>query len=607
LQFGIVDNFHQIVHSNAEPVQPRVMFRSIAIAVFTFASLAACRGTDPTTPNPPAVATVSVTGPSPTLKATRSLTLTATAFDSHGSVVPNITFAWASSNNAVATVDANGVVQGISVGTASITAGSGGHFGTFDVQVTRAPIASISVSIPPGDVVVGKTALAVASVVDSTGKSVTDAVLKWSSTDSSVARVDATGLVTAIGAGTARIEASDEGIKGSAAITVIPVPGLRLKSISAHDVFSCGLSTEGAAFCWGSDWQGSLGSGDPPPLTETCGGLLCTYTPLKVAGDHVFSVMSEGSAGQTCAIASDGAYCWGTGTAGEVGSGNATIKNPVPTKVQSSATYISLSVGAWVTCGVTTSHAIDCWGANVYGELGDSTVTTTACPSLIFNGQPLPCSTTPHRVPSSLSFAKVSVGSSHVCALTQDGTAYCWGLVGALGSVATSPCLNITCNKIPTPVTTDLRFTDITAGSGFTCGISTGSRVYCWGQNTEGQLGIGTPSSGETYPVAVNSSTSFVKVYAGNGDACGIDVSGNAWCWGFNIWGQLGDGSTLNRASPVLVALGAMKFKSLSLGQFHTCGIDTSGTAFCWGNNTKRQLGIGRDDSFVIPKPVAGQ
>jgi alpha-tubulin suppressor-like RCC1 family protein len=193
-------------------------------------------------------------------------------------------------------------------------------------------------------------------------------------------------------------------------------------------------------------------------------------------------------------------------------------------------------------------------------------------------------------VPSPVTFTKLSVGLWKVCALTQDGVAYCWG-----GTDAT-----------PTAVATDLRFIDISVGNGVTCGISTDGKAYCWGNNANGSLGTGEFSGFISTPVAVNSTVSFVKVIAGNAAACALDSLGAAFCWGKNTEGELGDGSTTDRASPS-PTVGGLKFTTLSLGTFHTCGIATDGYLYCWGYNPTGELGIGREGAALVPTRVAGQ
>jgi alpha-tubulin suppressor-like RCC1 family protein len=583
--------------------------RRIALAFAGFGFLTACAGTDSTDLKTSHVAFITLSTPTHDIKATHTVALKAEALDAAGNPVPNISFGWTSEDNEVATVDFDGIVRGVSAGSAAITASANGKIATLNITVSRAPLATITLEIPDGELVAGRNIQMKTVVIDSSDKAVTNPELLWQSNAPTVGRIGASGLLTTFAAGTLRIDASAEGIVGSIQVTIFSQPPVRFKMISAHDYHTCGLSTQGSTFCWGGDYDGTLGAGSPPPTMTIChpSEKPCSSILFLVDGEHAFSSLAQGSPFHTCALAAEGAYCWGHGAEGEIGNGSNSAINPVPTKVESSATYASLSTGGHFTCGLTTFHAIDCWGLNLNGELGDSTVTELCSGSVLF-GDSISCSTKPRRVSSSVPFTKLSVGDFNACGLSEDGAIYCWGLnrSGELGAVATSMCDGEPCNRIPAPVVTDLRFTDISVGAFFTCGISTNERTYCWGENNDGQLGSGTFSPREPHPVPINSTLSFVKVFAGQSTACALDAEGAAYCWGYNNEGEIGDGSTSKRATPVPIGQG-LRFTSLSLGSFHGCGIATDGYAYCWGYNSTKQLGIGRDGSALTPTRVMNQ
>jgi alpha-tubulin suppressor-like RCC1 family protein len=597
-----------LLHPPNSPKISTLIVRKLALAIFCSALLTACSSTEPTASDP--VASVMLAAVPP-IKATHTLSLSARALDAAGNQVPNVAFTWASADNAIATVDQTGTVRGISAGKTLVTATAGTHVAAVEINVTRAPLATIQLSIPSGDLIVGKTVRVQAVAVDSSGKTATDAALKWTSATPAVAIIDSTGLVTALGAGTVRIDATAEGITGSINLVLLAPPPIHFKSIVAGSSHTCGLSTAGEAYCWGSG-LGALGAGNPPLIIDFCtsSGISnpCSASPIPVAGGHVFSSLSQASTSHTCGISTDGTWCWGLGASGEIGSSAASVSNSTPVKVQSSASYISIGGGNDVTCALADSHSIDCWGSNELGQLGDSTVTET-CPTHVSNGVPVVCSTTPRHVSSPVAFDKLSVGRTHSCALTQDGAAWCWGwnFRQYLGSISTSQCGNSGCSKTPVGVFTDLRFTDISVGAALTCGVSTNGKTYCWGLNSYGGLGTGIFSDGTPVPfVPVSSAVPFVKVFVGNAAACALDAAGAAFCWGKNSEGELGDGSTTDRAGPVPIGQG-LKFTSLSLGDFHTCGIATDGFAYCWGSNSNKSLGVGRDGPVLIPTRVVGQ
>ncbi|MFQ5747633.1 MAG: hypothetical protein ACE5HF_10510, partial [Gemmatimonadota bacterium] len=136
-----------------------------------------------------------------------------------------------------------------------------------------------------------------------------------------------------------------------------------------------------------------------------------------------------------------------------------------------------------------------------------------------------------------------------------------------------------------------LGFSTIEAGFRHTCGVAVGGTAYCWGSNSFGELGDNSGVTDRKKPAAVVGGIAFASVVAGSFHTCGLDASGTAYCWGLNTDGQLGDGTNTDRAVPTLVA-GGHTFTRLAAGG-HTCGLDTSGTAFCWGGNASGQLGDG--------------
>lgn len=583
--------------------------RGLNLAVGTFAILAACSAHETAGPVTPSVWSVSLTAPVSTIQATSTLVIKAQALDRNGIPLDRRSFVWNSENTAVATVDQNGMVLGVSPGSAIITASSEGIGGAFTLVVTPAPFPALTVIITSGPVLVGTSIQARAVAVNPATGNLFDAPAKWQSSAPAVVRIDSTGLLGSLAVGTARIDATFGGVTASSEITVLPRPPIRFKSVFAHHFHTCGLSVEGTAYCWGSNASSDLGAGASPAVDRSCSTEIgpCSSTPLAVGGGHILSSMADGWYFHTCADDSNGTYCWGNNRTRQLGDGTSGLIKALPNRVVSSLKYASVGTGGDVTCGLRATQSVDCWGSNEFGQLGDSTPAQT-CPTSTFNDVPVQCSPTPRPVSASVAFSKLSVGGLHACALTPDGAAYCWGSAdyGALGAVATSVCGKVACNKTPRPVATDLRFTDIGAGFGFTCAISTDSHTYCWGENDQGQLGIGSLSPQEISPVPVKSTSTFVKLSVGAVDVCALDSTGNAYCWGNNERGQVGDGSTTNRSTPVQIGQN-LRFTSLGVGTYHVCGIATDGYAYCWGNNSMGQVGVGNEVTIMPPTRVSGQ
>jgi alpha-tubulin suppressor-like RCC1 family protein len=196
------------------------------------------------------------------------------------------------------------------------------------------------------------------------------------------------------------------------------------------------------------------------------------------------------------------------------------------------------------------------------------------------------------------------VGLSHTCGVTTGSRAFCWGSndYGQLGNGTTTQRLT------PVAVAGGLTFRHVSVGTGhypFTCGVTTTNRAYCWGRNNYGQLGDSTTAARRVRPSPVVGGREFRQVDAGYFHACGETTDNRAFCWGNNVYGQLGDGTTTQRLVPVAVA-GGHSFNQVSAGGYHTCGKNSVGVAYCWGYGFFAQLGNGTTSTRPSPTPVAG-
>jgi alpha-tubulin suppressor-like RCC1 family protein len=196
--------------------------------------------------------------------------------------------------------------------------------------------------------------------------------------------------------------------------------------------------------------------------------------------------------------------------------------------------------------------------------------------------------------------ANLSVGASHDCYLETDGTAVCMGsnLYGALGGGSYAP------DFTKTVVAGGYKFSAITAGEGFTCGL-VNTAAYCWGYDGQGGLGLGYFDE-PNVPAPVAGGLHFAQIDAGAHHTCGVTVDGIAYCWGDNRAGQLGNGTRNLSLGPVAVA-GGVHFRSVVAGYAHSCGMSTDGTLYCWGWNRSGQLGDGSTSDALIPVKVARQ
>lgn len=339
-------------------------------------------------------------------------------------------------------------------------------------------------------------------------------------------------------------------------------------AISAGYFHTCGLTTGGAAYCWGDNSSGQVGST----------GIPGSFVPVEVSGGINFAKVIAGRS-HTCGVNTGGiAYCWGASESGRLGTTGS--QNGVPQTVSGSLTFAVASAGYGHTCGVTTGGVGYCWGDNIAGALGNGTLTQSNVPAAVSGG---------------LTFASVSPGRYFTCGMTTAGVAYCWGdnFYGELGDGTQVQ------RTSPVAVLGQLNFAVVSAGGFHACGLATGGLAYCWGSNDFGQLGNGTVNSSST-PVAVSGGLTFVMLSAGNRHTCGVTTGGVAYCWGDNSSGHLGTGTTTNSSTPVAVA-GGLTFASVSTGRFHSCGVTTGGAAYCWGGSS---LGDGTTTFSLVPVPV---
>ena len=352
--------------------------------------------------------------------------------------------------------------------------------------------------------------------------------------------------------------------------------GKTLVQVGSGGNFSCGLTSDAQVYCWGSNARGQLGDGGAIPGTNST-------VPVGVSTSGVLSGKSvtQLSVGTlfACAVTSDGgAYCWGNGTAGNLGN-NLYSDSSSPVAVDTSGvlsdkTVAQVSAGWRNACGVTSDGAAYCWGYNSFGQLGDNSTTTSPVPVAVSTAGVLLGKTVKQISQSSAMFG-------HTCAVTADGAAFCWGLntSGQLGDLTT------TYSQIPVAVKADgvlsgKSIAQVSAGVSHTCAVTTDGLAYCWGDNANGQLGDGTITQ-STVPVAVSTAgvlanKKVAQITAASSSSCAITNEGLAYCWGSNSNGRLGNSSTVDSYAPVAVTASGVlsgKFIAQIAGGSGTLGI----------------------------------
>lgn len=306
-----------------------------------------------------------------------------------------------------------------------------------------------------------------------------------------------------------------------------------------------------------------------------------TYT-IKIAAGNA----------HTCALTTTGGVkCWGNNGAGQLGDGTTTNRY-TPVDVSGLVSDVmAIVAGDNHTCALTTAGSVKCWGWNDSGQLGDGTTTD--------NHTPVEVSGLGNNV------AAIAAGEKHTCVLTTAGGVKCWGR-NYFGQLGDGTIIDSVTPVAVSGLVSGVKA--ITTGDSHTCALTMINGVKCWGYNFYGQLGDGTTGTNRRLtPVEVSELGSEVKaIAAGYFHTCALTISGGVKCWGYNGPGQLGDGTTHQRSTPVDVSGLASGVMGITAGFYRTCAITTAGGIKCWGYNNFGQLGDGTTTDSLIPVDTSG-
>lgn len=343
------------------------------------------------------------------------------------------------------------------------------------------------------------------------------------------------------------------GILGPPAEYIVVVGDARLAAtgLAVGALHTCAIADAGQVYCWGDGTAGQLGDG-------------VRYSRLRYAvpisaGAETFTEVVAGRA-HSCALTTTGkAFCWGGNSEGQLGDGTQGLRSGA-VAVEQRGTFVSLVAGGDHTCGLTGDGAAFCWGSNRFGQLGDGSL--TAHPA-------------PNEVAGAARFTSLTAGVYHTCGLTTDGHTLCWGNdeFGQIGTAAAESCPTL-CVTSPTLV--DGSFVAISAGMQFSCGVDQQRVTWCWGARLPSRT-------------KVESAVPFASLVASwASDACGLTDEGRPYCWTSyydDYYYYYDDPVGLTTPQPLA---GARTFSSFGLGDSQACGIERGDAALvvCWSTSS---------------------
>ncbi|WP_332461038.1 MULTISPECIES: InlB B-repeat-containing protein [Bifidobacterium] len=423
--------------------------------------------------------------------------------------------------------------------------------------------------------------------------------------------------------------------------------GIRFSQISGGRDYTYGFSlavgSDGNAYAWGSNYYGQLGNG----TRDDKHAPVMVRTPDRKAypdlpADFTYLQVSAGGS-HSLALGSDGnVYAWGNNSNGQLGDGTTSSYQTAPVRVKTpdrstypdlpaDFTYLQVSAGYYHSLALGSDGNVYAWGYNGDGQLGDGTTTDRHAPVRVKT----PDRSTYPDLPADFTYLQVSAGGSHSLALGSDGNVYAWGYnyYGQLGD-GTGSYSQSAPVRVKTPdrsmypdLPEDFTYLQVSAGYWHSLAVGSDGNVYAWGHNGNGRLGDGTTVSYRAAPVRVRTPDrktypdlpadfTYLQVSAGGSHSLALGSDGNAWAWGDNQYGQLGNNSSGSYASssvPVRVRDPAsptdrskgLQAAQVSGGWSHSLAVGSDGNAWAWGGNGYGRLGDGSTDSKSAPVPVS--
>jgi len=466
----------------------------------------------------------------------------------------------------------------------------------------------------------GDTGRMQALVRDRVGRSRAEP-MAWSSSDTSIATVTADGLITARSLGTALITASSKWGSDDAPVVVVTRETAVSMDVEPDSVtLDMGQRVQLTAVArnvrgepldynvWsdGNIWVAVVD--ESGVVRGTYPGRTSVMAVLHWAQDAAIVTVREGppvgwthvtaGSAHSCGLTDAGKpYCWGQNRQGELGIGTHNQYGEDAPVAVLGGPFSGMDAGLGFTCAVATGGAGWCWGLGYHGQLGNGIVGS------------LDPADAPRPMVGGHQFALIDAGFEHACGVTVQRAAVCWGnnSYGQLGNGQTG----VLGEGAPVLVAGGLEWKDVSAGRSVSCGISQADDLYCWGDNGNGQLGLGKGYTGQLVPnpTLVAGGLKWRAIATGDGTTCGVALDGVAYCWGADRFGELGHGIPADSADAPVPVLSTQRFVDIGVGSMHVCATATTGRLYCWGYDEDGQLGRGDKDtdaSHPVPEPVLG-
>lgn len=493
----------------------------------------------------------------------------------------------------------------LTLGPLVVACGSGGDL----TSSGRSSVALVTVSPASARVEIGSSVQLSAELTNAEGDILGDRVVSWTSSTSIVATVTTQGLVTGVAAGTTTISAASEGKSATATIIVgvIPVAVVEVSPLTAE--VPVGSSIQLAAVVRGD-------AGEVLP-NRAVTWVSSTPTVARVGVQAlVTGVMGIGPGTTTITATSGGKSGIATITVPPFGPVTSVRVSPPTVLLENFGPAETTSLlGATVHDAAgnqLSGHSVQ-WSSNndavatvsssglVQGKLYGQATITASVEGHAGSGEItvvlLFGIPVPVPVRGGHSFASLSANGFNTCGLDRAGGLHCWGA---------GPTQSITFGT-PAP-----RFSSVASGGGLVgnhmCALTSTGQAYCWGENVYGQLGSGSVTY-TNKPEPVAGDHTFAYLSTGQTHSCGLTTAGIAYCWGLNFAGELGTGGPSGDEETSLVPVavtGELRFKTIGTGDDHTCGLTDAGRAYCWGENDNGEVGDGTRVNRLAPVAVAG-